>query len=509
MSRLRRDIYRKKLDNLLKVAEDEEFFTMIWAIRAAQTGRPDSARPFLNFPPQAATTEISSKFAAHPWVCETLLNEVLIIPKLQGRPKRTLNCKSFSALATAINILKDLENAEDGITLARMSVINELHRLSQRQFEWQRGFLSFSNFYRSAFIYGGPLTRTFFENAKGVTPSDFSLACFGLQTLFLDKPAVRRGVRMGDIGISESTLKRVYDLISIPHEEARKRAAQIRADRGHTGYKRSLFREYPCVAFGRKGERLHAPLPDLLMLRATTGVFYDVVNASGSVKNEISSRFETYCIELLQHMLPSRTIRPSFKYTIRKNVIDSPDVMLSEATGAISVVFECKARRMSYEARFSEDPVSEAHQAYSEVAKGVFQIWRFVSHHRRGLLDGEQIAADVRGVVLTLDYWLSVATTIRTDVFNLANRMADEYPEIIEADRIPVIFCPAEELEYTLGTATESSFLEAITASTETRFQGWALSSVHEQIAGGIKQNKEYPFANRLAGIWPWWRMFQ
>jgi hypothetical protein len=38
-----------------------------------------------------------------------------------------------------------------------------------------------------------------------------------------------------------------------------------------------LFREYPCVAFADAGERVHAPLPDLLTLRGTSRLFYDVI----------------------------------------------------------------------------------------------------------------------------------------------------------------------------------------------------------------------------------------
>ncbi|MBI5162343.1 MAG: hypothetical protein HY985_00405 [Magnetospirillum sp.] len=512
MSRLRRNIYSNKLNNLLQSAEDEAFFTMIWAIRTAQTGRPDRAKPFLDFPPQAATDEMGSEFAAHPWKCETLLNEVLTVPKLPqipGRPNRILNCSSFGALATVMNVLRELENAEDGFTLKRVDVFKEIHRLSQRQFEWQRGFLSLANFYRSAFIYGGPLTRTFFEDAKGLTLSDFSLACFGLQAIYYHQPVVRRGGGLDSVGISEATLNKVYNLISIPHDQARQRAIEIRAGNGHTGYKRSPFREYPCIAFGSGGERLRAPLPALLMLRATTGVFYDVTKANGDVRNEIAGRFETYCIELLQHMLPSRAVRPSFKYRVRKNVIDSPDIVLSDESGAILVVFECKARRMSYEARFSEDPVAEARQAYEEVAKGVFQIWRFVSHHRRGLLGSERLVNDVRGVVVTLDTWLSAATSIHAEVFNLAKNMADKASEIIEADRISVTFCPITDLEYTLGTATEISFLEAIAAAAEPRFQGWMLSNVHEQVAPSVKQDNGYPFEDRLAEVWPWWKFME
>ena len=54
-------------------------------------------------------------------------------------------------------------------------------------------------------------------------------------------------------------------------------------------------------------------------------------------------------------MLPSYVVSGSYKYSLRRNQIDTPDILVYER-GAISLIFECKATRMSYEARFSEEP---------------------------------------------------------------------------------------------------------------------------------------------------------
>ena len=148
------------------------------------------------FPPEAVTSDITSRFAVHPWKLETMLNEVLTTPKLKllpNRMNRRLDCHQFGAIAQVTYALTGLENAEDGLTLKRVNVLQEIHRLTQRQFEWQRGFLSYPQLYRAGFIYGGDLTKSFFANANGFTIDDFSLACFALRAMFLDKPIVRRG----------------------------------------------------------------------------------------------------------------------------------------------------------------------------------------------------------------------------------------------------------------------------------------------------------------------------
>lgn len=511
MSILRRNIYRKKLSGMLEAADDEAFFTMIWAIRAAQTGRPDRARPFLNFPDKASSSDMGAPLAVHPWKCETLLNEVLSTPKrkiIPGQKNRYLNCSEFTTVAAVINALSALEDAEDGLTLRRISVLKEMHRLAQRQFPWQRGFLNHAQLYRSGFLYGGDLAQAYFASTKGISINEFSLGCFALRTMFHENPVVRHDVPLDVIGLPGKIAAAIFNAISLGHEGARQRVIALRRGNEHTGYKRSLFREYPCLAFGAKGERILAPLPEFVELRATSGLFYDIIGGGGSIQNEISKRFETYCLEFLQHMLPSQSVTPSFKYRIKKGVEpDSPDVLMGDDY-TISVAFECKATRMSYEARFSEDPVSDARKAYEELAKGVFQIWRFASHHRRGLLQERVLSDGFKGIVLTLDTWMTAASITQQEVLDLARNRANEDPDITEADRVPIVFCSIEDLEQTLHTANETSFLQAIDAAATPEYQGWALWSVHQKVAPEVTGNNAYPFSDRIGEFLPWWDRF-
>ena len=267
---------------------------MVWAMHAAQSGRPQVASDFLTFPAGAATGDLSSDYAVHPWKLETLLNEVLMIPKIKLRPNapnRHLNCSTFSAINYICGLLNKLENAEDAQALARMSILVELGRIAQRQFEWQRGFLSLSQIYRSFYLYGGALTRQYFYETNGLTIDDFALGCLAIRTACLDKPAVRRAIDVDGIGITEDTIRATINKISILHAVARNRARVIRGGNDHISYKRSLLRDYPCIAFGSAGERVHAPLPDLILLKCTAGLFYDTINGGGNIRNEISARF--------------------------------------------------------------------------------------------------------------------------------------------------------------------------------------------------------------------------
>src|SRR3954447_11712623 len=100
-------------------------------------GQRGGGMAFLLYPQEAASSDIASKFAIHRWKLETLLNEVLTTNKLElqrRRRNRRLDCRRFEAIAGGTNALAGLENAEDGLTLKRVTVLREVHRLSQRQF---------------------------------------------------------------------------------------------------------------------------------------------------------------------------------------------------------------------------------------------------------------------------------------------------------------------------------------------------------------------------------------
>lgn len=508
MSRVSRNLYRKKLDKLLEAADDTAFLRMIWAVNALQSGRANNARPFLRYPKDAETTDIAAPYAVHPWKLEVLVNELLTTKKpvpVPGRRYRMLNCVNFDSMALLSNTLNRLENAEDGLTLTRVGILREMHRLGQRQFEWQRGFLNIPLFYRSYFIYGGPLTRAHFEARCNISLDNFGLICFAIYAMFNDKPEVLESTSLSQIEISSSQLAATLDLISSGIAEARSYATQIRADAGHISYKRSILRAFPCIRIGVGGDRIVAPLPDLILPRSTSGVFYDVISGSDNVRNEIAARFETYAVEFMSSMLPSFSVTPSYKYSYRRNLVDTPDILLREGEN-ISVIFECKARRMSFEARFSEDPIVDARQGYQEIAKGVFQIWRFVSHHRRNFLGEEQISKDAVGVILTLDQWLSMATVIRDEVFDLARGMcALRDSEITNDDQIPIIFCAIDEFEYVLGHSSEQNFAETIRLATTDKYRGWLLGGVFRDAFPDSQEVRQYPFLSKIKDVLPWW----
>ncbi len=501
-----RDIYRKKLNRYLAQAPDEAFIQLVWAANAIQTDQPDAAQRYLkNVPPEALTAEMTTKLALYKWELETLVNELLIVPKRQKQIRgqwRELDCSRYDVLQDITRTLRRLENAEARLRLKRMNVLDELPRISARQFDWQRGWFNVPQFYRSAFIYGQGSSANYFEATHGLTINEFSLIGFALHTNFWEFPTIMRNFDWGPIPVTREKFENALRLLCLPIADARTKASGTNRRFQTVAHQPSVLRQFPCISFGEYNERIHSPLPQLVLERVTGGVFYDVVGAGWEAREEYGRRFENYSLRYLKASLPDIDWRSEQTYRVRKDEFKSPDILWMDGQD-LRLAIECKATRLSVEARYADDPLSA--RGYNDLIKAVFQLWRYFSHCRRGL-NGVMLATNATGLVLTLDSWLVMANRLIQDIFEAAIQMAAERdPEILEVDRRPILFCASTDLESILATATEDSFDAAISKAVDENRQGWLLSSSHQEVRPGNPDQKPFPFRKDMARLLPWW----
>ena len=190
-------------------------------------------------------------------------------------------------------------------------------RIGARQFPWQRGFVSLSSLYRSAFIFGQGECAAYLEEAASLTVFDMTLVGFALMSVFHADPAIRPATDLDlihDFGIDRGALTRTLARIACPLVPARANATAQRTGDVAAAYKPSVLRQFPCILVGPRSRSMMAPLPDLIMDRVTNGLFYDVVGGGGSVRDGIGKRFETYTLDLLVHMLPTARFIPEVRY---------------------------------------------------------------------------------------------------------------------------------------------------------------------------------------------------
>jgi len=307
---------------------------MIWAIFALQSGRSEAAARYLRFPAEAAVSDMGSTYAIRKWELETLIAQLLITPKFKVRrgPNRMANCGLFRTGAQAVNLLRELEEVEAASYLERLGVLNEMHRIAQRTFPWQRGYFNVMEFYRYAYIYGQGECREYFERTYGLSINDFSMIGFGLFAAFQKSPSLQRPFSMEAVGIAPAVVESALTLLAKPIAQARSLEMEfIEKTKAHdlpTAFQPSLLRRFPIVSFGTENERLRAPLAELITLRITSGLYYDLIAGPGHLRNEAADRFESYCAKYISAMMPRFELRRSRKYRFRGNSVDTPDILV-------------------------------------------------------------------------------------------------------------------------------------------------------------------------------------
>jgi len=182
--------------------------------------------------------------------------------------------------------------------------------------------------------------------------------------------------------------------------------------------------------------------------------------------------------------------------------VEAPDVLVHH-DGRLDIIVECKATRLTFQAQFAEDPFDAAERQYEQIAKGIFQLWRYFSHLRRGIAPGTPKESGVAAVVLTLDSWLMVSEEIHANVFERARELAASNSGICEEDHKPVLICPVHDFERVLMSCESAELSEILRTASEARFNGWFLSSVVDELGRRREETSSYPFSP--GELLPWW----
>ncbi|RUV10590.1 hypothetical protein [Mesorhizobium sp. M1A.F.Ca.IN.022.04.1.1] len=477
----------------MSLGEPTEFLQLIWSLAALHNGEFSHVR---RFGPNFGVREMEEareRFRFAPWSLETLVNEYLTTPRKSG-PRR-LHVKNRDAANALISQLVQCENAEEGLWLrSGNNILHLMGHLAQRQFPWQRGFGHFLQLYRPLFIFDFPEALSRFEANVGLSVERFAFCGFALRAHLLTFPFASMTINLSSVSITDEERDIVFKKVSLPLLQARRQASLLRSEPGLTGYKKSALRLSPCIVLPG-GRELIAPLPDLIALRIGSGIYYDIVGGPGAVNERMGKRFEDYVVMLLEAFLAQIGIVRENAYAPKKGKNYRSSDLALVAEGAVTLLIECKAKRASHASKFAES-ASEA-EGLTDLAYGIFQMWRHVAHHRLGLVDADlNFSPAMKGILLTLDTWADMSSTLQAEIFRLAHDLRHaKGPEIIDDDLIPVGILHIDDFEGLLPTATPQSLLDAVERWLhDKRYKGWSLRSVHDEHPGRAPINERSTF---------------
>ncbi|MER9210381.1 MULTISPECIES: hypothetical protein [unclassified Mesorhizobium] len=509
-------LLKARLEAKLANADDAGFIQLMWATVIMQSAEPNPALGFIKAPKDAITDDPLSKQIIRKWEIETLINLLLTTPKapahryshheLKKPIHQVLMIDTFDAVASVVNLLRDLENAEHGARITKDNILQELSRIAQRQFHWQGGgYFHPESMRRTLFVYAHQEAKDYFAAKHGFTIDEMTLMCVGLCFEFLLTPWLV-APKYDVLAQSPETLAKVLSVVSLPIPAARKTAVTLRnemivATGGNllTGHRPSILRQHPVIQ--KANGAYIAPIPELLIQRATSGLYYDFIGTDALlVRQQAAKRFELYVQDLIPAYLKRFQCLDERWIGTKKAKFLSPDVMIMDGD-TITGVIECKATKNTFSAQFASDLSVGAKRGINELAKGVFQVWRFHAAARRGAYTEHPVSITAHGMVVTMDDWLRLDTHVRADVVKEAHRIADGYPEIDPDDRRPVVFTSAHQLAELLTLTDEDGFYVALEHAATEKYQGYDLSSILEEF-GMPTERKPFPFD--MDDVMPW-----
>jgi hypothetical protein len=504
----------KQLRKLFIRMSDQNFLQMVWAIDALGSGRPEAAARLINFPQQAADQSIGSRFAVHRWELETLLIQLFLTPKEDRRRGATalFDCSMFDSVADLVNRLRKLEDVESMVYLrgGDFNIFGEMHRVAQRQFHWQRGYFNLPQLYRYAFIYGQGKCGEYFEKAYGLPIAQLNFVGFALFLHSRHVPWISRTLTAPELEFTGDLMERALPLLLISADQAREQTKNmtndVNAKHGRpipTAFLPSILRRYPLVCLNDEANEFIAPIPEVLLMRVTSGLYYDIIKGGQALLNEANDRFEEYCAAYINARMPRFKVIRTYRYEPKKGaLIDAPDLLVRDGERTVIAV-ECKATKLTYLAQFAEDPFEAEKKQYLQIANGVFQLWRFFSHVRRGLVK-EAVDSVTSAIVLTLDSFFTMDRDLKAKIIEEATSLADKEGDIAAEDRRHIIFCPIHGFEEVLSLSTEDSLLATLKVAREDQYIGWELRDIHRKEAAGNGpiEPKQFPF--ELDRLLPW-----
>ncbi|WP_375208380.1 hypothetical protein [Hyphomonas jannaschiana] len=492
------------MNRILANCQSDRFLQMVWAIDGIQSSRCDRAAKFIEHTNDFVTTDLTSRYFVHKWSLEDLCNSYFSIRSAKKSPA-AVDCLAIGSWVSLINEQHSVQDAEAGVYLRSKNIFDELTRIGHKQFDWQIGFFNVPQFYRAAFLFFGPDSSNFFSERYGIALDRFVLVGFALFSQFATHPFVVLPPDLTQLGVTSEEFDGCLRLIARNVDTAYSDATELHRGFPSSSFRPSILRSRPCIIL-EQDSKIACPLIDLLLLRITDGIYFDLMaDASGNIRTEIGQRFELYVNNLISSYFPEIQIMPEFRYGGRAARRDSPDFLL-ENDGRLRLLIECKAKKMTIESRYSDWPSDRLPSDAEEIAKGIFQIWRFVADCESGRVPDRGPIEGVLASIVTLESWTNLSQNRRERLFARANALADEHSsQIEERHRVPVSFCEIKDLERLLRDASTESLLSTFEQAATPAFQGWHLSSIHSQQFPEQRAQRDYPFKDNLGEFLPWW----
>jgi hypothetical protein len=327
---------------------------------------------------QFLTSRVPQKFVAE-WELETLAREIILNAQTTASTRRTL--RSWSGMAGVINALRHLENEIYRLCSTDDQVLVELICIAHRQFIWQTNYPNGASAIRFFRIFDHPEIDTVCLARVGLTIREVYLCGMAILGHFMQRPVENLPLKSHFSSLSDDQVARFLAFTTRNLADMRQELRKEQQYNSKFAYAYGVLRARPLVTVRRgQTEVLLCPLPTLLFWRITGGLYYELVGDS-RFSQPFGENFQRYVGEVAERACGSGRIKllPEQRYGPKTTQRDTVDWILDDGDAALFL--ECKAKRLSRDAKTELDDLRPLDNDIEHMANAVLQVYRTASDY--------------------------------------------------------------------------------------------------------------------------------
>ena len=361
----------------------------------------------------------------------------------------TKRLNSLAAVGTVVNSLRKTSNEGSKLRLTGQDdVFNEMLRISHHQFPWQQGNI-YKSLIRHLKVFGAPSLAPILEKHTGLTVKEFFFLGFALGGHLLRRFDINSEQDYSEFGITREKTTAFFSRLSMSIDDLKPMLAAQPVDETWD-YGWNPLEATPLVALDpRHPNRMYCPVPDLLLRRFSTGLYYDLVKTPG-FGNAFGTAFEAYVGEVLSVAFkdgPATVLRET-PYLVGRKTHHGPDWIVCDAGG--NLVIECKTKRLTHAARQAGDVALRAE--VSKIAEAIVQNYKNIGEAQKGLTSWKPNGHPIFPLVITFEDWFFLGPLLHQLLEeSVRSQLLEEGLDAQLMETMPYAVMSCREFELCLG----------------------------------------------------------
>lgn len=415
----------------------------------------------------------------YEWELELLTREII----LNSPGEAQLDMRSWQHFSSAVNKLKQLENSIHGSLkykpLFRENILQELFRISHRQFHWQQKPNS-EDLIRYFKIFGQAELDAILIREIGISARQLYAIGLAIMGLYLENFGVNHPVRIEVPGlVTQEHVDRFIGLFAIELNDLKDNIKKAQSYDQDFAYTMNPLLVTPLIWVTQGEQRIViAPIPTYVLRRFTEGIYYEIYDAKG-FSDAFGPSFQAYVGEVLEST--TRNTAAKFlaekSYHIGKDRKDSVDWIMEDETGTIFI--ECKTKKVRYEAKMALTDTLALNEDLDKMADFVVQVYKTLSDALKGHY-GHWQSNDkpIYPMIVNLEEWYAFGDGILPAIDERArSKMTEAKLDLRLIDQHPYSICSVKDLEYSAAVMAKVSIQAYMLLKNDQEYRLWSHGS--------------------------------